>query len=156
MIGGIMGLLVNFVERSTRAAGKAILQVAEHLRKLVEIKTEIRRMLGELVMSMRSVAIFFAPLVASVTAKIQELLFSKTSGVQFFDVSAIAPADFAIVLGTYTVILAALLMNYAVELEFGNDKVVKRMVIAVSLPVALTVFTVGWVVSGLALNALMG
>jgi hypothetical protein len=156
MIKGTMRMLVSFVERSTRAAGRAILHVAEHLRKLVEIKGEIKKLLGELVTSMRSVALFFAPLVVSVTARLQELLFSKAGEGGLFGSMAIPPADFTFVLSVYTVILTALLMNYVVELELGNDRVVKRMVIAVSLPVALAIFTAGWIASGWALGALVG
>lgn len=156
MISGIMDMLVSFVERSTRAAGRAVLQVADHLRRLMEIKAEIKRMLGDIVASMRSVAIFFAPLVASVTAKIQEILSTKATGGQFLGSAGIKPAEFTLVLAVYSLVLTALLMNYAVELELGRDRVVKRTVIAVSLPIALGVFTAGLALAGLALGALVG
>jgi len=155
MISGILRMLVDFMERSTKAAGDAMLQTAEHLRKLGEVRAEMKRMMGEIVSSMRSVALFFAPLIASVTAKMQGVLASKTASSAFLG-SEIPPAAFLIVLGVYILILAVLLTNYVVEIEFGEDRVAKRVAIANALPVALGVFTAGAVIGGQALSSLVG
>jgi len=155
MVGGVLHMIVDFMERSTKAAGEAMLQTAEHLRRLGEVRAEMKRMMGEIVSSMRSVAIFFAPLIASVTARMQGVLASKTASSAFLG-SEISPPAFLIVLGIYTLILAVLLTNYAVEIEFGEDRVAKRMAIASALPVALGVFTAGAILGGQMLTSVVG
>ena len=57
-IQSVIRLLVEVIERSTRAAGAAILRTANHLQELKQVQLDIRRSLGEVVASMRSVALF--------------------------------------------------------------------------------------------------
>lgn len=156
MIRGTMKMLVDLIERSTRAAGEAILQTAEHLRGLKEVEVEIRRSMGEVVTSMRSVALFFAPLVTSVAARMQGLLSSKTASSGFLGSSDVSPPAFLLVLGIYIVLLTAILINYVVEIELGEDGLAKRMAVASALPVALGVFTAGAILGGQMLGALIG
>ncbi|MFN4133797.1 MAG: hypothetical protein ACK4GQ_05470, partial [Candidatus Hadarchaeales archaeon] len=155
-VRGVMEMLVSFVERSTRAAGEAICNIAGHLAKLGSLRAEIKKMFGELITSMKSVAVFFAPFVVAITARLQEVLFLKSSQNGFFSGASFSPPAFSIILCIYAVILAALLMVYAVELELGDDRVVKRMVLAVSLPMAILMFTVAWAVGGWMLAFLIG
>jgi len=156
MIRGTMKMLVDLIERSTRAAGDAILQTAEHLRGLKEVEAEIRRSMGEVVTSMRSVALFFAPLVTSVAARMQGLLSSKTASSGFLGSTEVSPPAFLLVLGIYIVLLTAILINYVVEIELGEDGLARRMAIASALPVALGVFTAGAILGGQMLGALIG
>ncbi len=67
-------MLIDILNRSAQAAGKAILHTADHLEKLKEVETQIRRRLKEIVSSMRSVALFFAPFIASITVQLQQIL----------------------------------------------------------------------------------
>ncbi|MFH1821166.1 MAG: type II secretion system F family protein [Methanobacteriota archaeon] len=156
MIKGTLKLLVDLIERSTRVAGEAILQTAEHLRELKGVEAETRRSMGEVVTSMRSVALFFAPLVTSVAARLQGLLSSKTAVFGFFNSSEISPPAFLLVLGVYIVILTAILINYSVGIELGDDRLAKRVSIASALPVALGVFTAGAILGGQMISSLIG
>lgn len=157
MIHSVLRLLVDVIERSTRAAGAAILRTADHLRELKQVELDIRRSLGEVVTSMRSVALFFAPFIAAIAARMQGLLASKTASVGFLGSSAgISPAAFLFVLGLYVVLLTAILMSYAVEIELGDDPLAKRIAIARALPVALGVFTAGAIIGGQMLAAIIG
>ncbi len=156
MIRGTLKMLVDLIERSTRAAGEAILQTAEHLRELKEVEAEIRRSMGEVVTSMRSVALFFAPLVTSVAARMQGLLSAKTASTGFLGSTGVSPPAFLLVLGIYIVILTAILINYAVGIELGDDKLAKRVAIASALPVALGVFTAGAILGGRMLTSIVG
>ena len=156
MIRGTLKMLVDLIERSTRAAGEAILQTAEHLRELRQVESDIRRSMGEIVTSMRSVALFFAPLVTSIAARMQGVLSSKTAATGFLGSTEVSPPAFLLVLGIYIVLLTAILINYAVEIELGDDRLAKRMAIASALPVALGVFTVGAILGGQMLGALIG
>ncbi len=156
LIRGTLKMLVDLIERSTRAAGEAILQTAEHLRELQGVDSETRRAMAEVVTSMRSVAIFFAPLVTSVAARLQGLLTSKTVAAGFLGTTSISPPAFLLVLGVYIVVLTAILISYAAEIELGDDGLAKRMAVASALPVALGVFTAGAVVGGQMIGALIG
>ena len=156
VIRGTLKMLVDLIERSTRTAGEAILQTAEHLRGLKEVEADIRRSMGEVVTSMRAVALFFAPLVTSVAARMQGLLSSKTVSSGFLGSTEVSPPAFLLVLGIYIVILTVILINYVVEIELGDDRLAKRMAIASALPVALGVFTAGAILGGKMLSALIG
>ncbi|MDI6883763.1 MAG: type II secretion system F family protein [Hadesarchaea archaeon] len=156
MIRGTLKMLVDLIERSTSAAGDAILQTAEHLRELRGVEVEIRRSMGEVVTSMRSVALFFAPLVTSVAARMQGLLSSKTASTGFLGSTEVSPPAFLLVLGIYIVLLTAILINYAVEIELGEDRLAKRVAIASALPVALGVFTAGTILGGQMLSSIVG
>jgi Flp pilus assembly protein TadB len=157
MIHSVLRLLIDVIERSTRVAGAAILRTADHLRELKQVELDIRRSLGEIVTSMRSVALFFAPFIAAIAARMQGLLASKTASVGFLGSgTGVSSAAFLFVLGLYVVLLTAILMSYAVEIELGNDPLAKRAVIARGLPVALGVFTAGAAVGGQMLSAIIG
>jgi len=47
-------------------------------------------------------------------------------------------------------------MSYAVEIELGDDPLAKRVALARALPIALGVFTLGAVVGGQMLTAIIG
>lgn len=146
-IQSVLRLLVEVIERNTQAAGAAILRTADHLHELKQVKLDIRRSLGEVVTSMRSVALFFAPFIAAIAARMQSLLASKTAPVGFWDSgTGVSSPTFLFVLGFYVVLLTATLMSYAVEIEIGDDPLAKRVALAWALPIALGVFTLGSVV----------
>ena len=150
-------MIVDLIERSTRAAGDAILKVANHLRELKGLKQEIRHSMEEITSSMRSVALFFAPLVVSIAAQMQWLLASKTGSVGFLGSGpAVSSAAFLLVLGIYVLLLTVILMCCAVEIELGDDRLVKRVVLAQSLPAALGVFTAGAILGGQLLSVVVG
>jgi len=150
-------MLVDIVERSTKAAGDAILRMSDHLNGLKQVEADIRKSLGEVVTSMRSVALFFAPLIAAVTSRLQGVLSSKPGVVSFLKAGAsTSPAAFLLALGLYVVALVVILISYATEIEFGDDRLSKRVMIARGLPVAVAVFTISALVSGQLLAAIIG
>ncbi|MEM4723603.1 MAG: hypothetical protein QXP01_01160 [Candidatus Hadarchaeum sp.] len=156
MIRGTLKILVDLVERNTRAAGEAILQTAQHLRELKEANEEMKRSMAEVVTSMRSVAIFFAPLIASIAARLQGLLSEKVASLEFFISAEISPPAFLFVLGLYVIILTIILINYVVGIELGEDGLAKRMAIAGALPVSMIVFTAGAILGGQTVAFLLG
>jgi len=157
MIHSVLRLLVDVIERSTQAAGAAILRTADHLRELKQVELDIRRSLAEVVTSMRSVALFFAPFIAAMAARMQGLLASKTASVSFLGSGVgVSSAAFLFVLGFYVMLLSVILMSYAVEIELGDDPLAKRIAIARALPVALGVFTAGAIIGGQMLAAIIG
>lgn len=156
-IRGTLRMLIDLVERSTRAAGNAMLKIADHLRELMHVEIEIRHSLHEVVTSMRSVALFFAPLITSVAARMQGLLVSKAPSAGFLGAgSGVSPTAFLFVLGLYILLLTVILINYSIEIELGDDRIAKRMAIAQALPIAIGVFTVGAIVGGQLLSSIIG
>ncbi len=150
-------MMVNLLGRSTQAAGDAILQMANHLRRLSKVEKQARRSLQEIANSMKSVTLFFAPLIASVTVRLQGLLSDKTANLPFFGAGVQIPfATFLGILGFYVITLTILLTFYVVEIEYGDDRVMKRMNLAKTLPISMFVFTIGYVMGGQVLSIMVG
>ena len=156
IIRGTLQLLVDSLERGNRVAGDVALKTGEHLRELRRVELEVRRSLGEVVSSMRSVALLFAPLVAAVTARLQEVLANEASGVPLLGGGAPIPFEtFLGVMGFYIIALTCILVGYSVELENGDNTIMKKAVLARSLPVAMTVFTFGVIAGGQMMNLMI-
>jgi Flp pilus assembly protein TadB len=150
-------MLVDLIERSTKAAGDAVILISDHLNGLKQVEADIRKSLGEVVTSMRSVALFFAPLIAAVTSRLQGVLSSKPGTVPFLSSSASLPPDaFLLALGLYVVALVVILISYAAEIELGDDRLSKRVMIARGLPVAVAVFTTSVLVSQQLFSSIIG
>jgi len=150
-------MLIDIVERSTKAAGDAVLRMADHLKGLKEVEADIRKSLGEVVTSMRSVALFFAPLIAAVTSRLQGVISSNPGTASFLNAGASpSPDAFLLALGLYVMALVVILISYATEIELGDDQLSKRIMIARGLPMAVAVFTISAIVSGQFLAALIG
>lgn len=150
-------MLVSLLNRSTRVAGEAVLHISEHLKELKEVEKQTRRSLQDVVNSMRSVALFFAPLVASITVQLQQLLLDKTRGMPLLGSSFyISSPTFLGILGFYIITLTILLSLYTVEIEYGDDGLMKRMILSKALPIAMTVFTLGLLIGGQMLSILVG
>jgi len=150
-------MLIDIVGRSTKAAGDAVLRMADHLKGLKQVEADIRKSLGEIVTSMRSVALFFAPLITAVTSRLQEVLSSNPDTTSFLNAGASpSPDAFLLALGLYVMALVVILMSYATEIELGNDHISKRIMIARGLPLAVAVFTISAIASGQLLAAIIG
>lgn len=157
MIRDTLQMLVDIIERSTRAAGDVMLRLADHLQKLKQVEADIQRALGEVVTSMRSVALFFAPLIAAVASRLQGVFVPKVSAVPFLDAgTSISPPAFLLALGVYVIALVIILMSYSVEIELGDDPLSKRAAIARGVPIAVGVFTTSAILSGRLLKLLIG
>ncbi len=149
--------LTDLLSRSVEAAGRAIINVVDQLKELNDVENQIRRDLREITNSMKSVSLFFAPFVASVTVQLQRVLSEKTGSMPFFGGGVnISTPSFMAVLGFYIIVLTILLLSYAVEIEHGDDDLVKRMEIARGLPMAMSVFTLGLLLGQQIFSILVG
>lgn len=150
-------MITDLLNRSTKATGEAVLHISEHMKRLRKVEEQIRRALQEVVSSMKSVALFFGPLVASVTVQLQQLLSEKTSGMPLFGSNVqISSPIFTSVLGFYVIAITILLTSYTVEIEIGNDGLTKKMELSRSLPTAIIVYTFGLLLGGQMLSILIG
>ncbi len=142
-------IMVNFLSHNPKAAGNAVSQIGKHLKKLSKVEKKARRSLQEIANSMKSVTLFFAPLIASITVRLQQLLLNKTQGLPLFGAGVqVSSHIFLGVLGIYIIALTLILTDYIVKIEQGNDEVIRRMNIAKTLPISLTVFTFGFIIGG--------
>ncbi|MFW5933012.1 MAG: type II secretion system F family protein [Candidatus Hadarchaeota archaeon] len=143
-INSTFKILTDLVSKNTQAAGRALLDKADHLRKIRSTKRKLRNSLQEITGSMKSVAFFFAPLVASVTVQLQRVLSKKSVEIPILGSGTkINNGMFLGIMGFYILALTVLISDYIVEIERGNDGLFKRRVMAKAVPTTLTVFTVG-------------
>lgn len=150
-------IMVDLLDRGSRAAGEAILHSARHLKQLKRIERETRRALGEIVNSMKSVSLFFAPFVASFTVQIQRTISERTLGMPVFGSGIQIPnTTFLGILGLYTVVVTVLLSTYTTEIESGDDELTKMVGISQDLPISMTVFTFGLFLGRISLGFLTG
>jgi hypothetical protein len=140
LVGGTLSLLRGLAERSGRAAGEAALHLSSHLRRLREVEREGRREMAELSSSMRSVALFFSPLIASLTCQMYGVLWGRG-----LSAGSPSPALLLLLLGIYTLTFSCLLLSLVSEVEGGGDRTARRALLASGLPLCLLVFTVGTV-----------
>jgi pilus assembly protein TadC len=142
LVKGTLSLLRGLAERSGRAAGEAALRLSSHLRRLKEVERRGRQEMAELSSSMRSVALFFFPLIASLTCQMYAILWGRGTD---FSAGAPSPALLLLLLGMYTLAFSSLLLSLVSEVEEGGDQRVKRDLLASGLPLCLSVFTLGTV-----------
>lgn len=145
-------MVIRLAKRSSEAAGGCIIRIAHHLKRLEEIKQEIKLALQELTSSMRSAALFFAPLVIAITARMHEIIEKHGDG--FLTSTTSGSAGVVAAFGAYSVILSGLLLYFAVGLELGDDRIVKRLAVGIGCIIALAVFTLSWMAGGVLLTFL--
>ncbi|MEM2679289.1 MAG: hypothetical protein QXU01_02580 [Candidatus Hadarchaeales archaeon] len=148
-----MILLVSAAEKGRRSAAGTIIRISNHLRKILELKKEIKDKMSDILTTARALAIFFAPILTAFTARTYEVITSKQNG--FFQAS-FSKISLATVLCVYTLILSVLLVDYSVRLEYGKDAPLRCVNIAIAMLTALIVFTAGWIAGGLFFGFLLG
>lgn len=163
----IMKLLTQSVHRSHEAAGMAIIKIADHLKELQDVETNIRRSLYDVTSTMGSTAIIFAPLIAGVTLALSEVIqkillniskesrnlpdeynigdFMKEAGTGM--TQSVSPDIFLLVVGIYMILLVIILTRFAGGIEYGDDRPQFMYDLGQRLPVSIMVFTVTTIVS---------
>jgi hypothetical protein len=163
----MMKLLTESVHKSHEAAGMAIIKLADHLKELQDVETNIKRSLYDVTSTMRSTAIIFAPLIAGVTLAlsevIQKILLNMSRETSYmpdeYDIGgmmsqagtgmtqSVPPDIFLLVVGIYMVLLVIILTRFAGGIEYGDDRPQFMYGLGQTLPVSILVFTVTTVVS---------
>ncbi len=163
----IMKLLTRSVHRSHEAAGMAIIKLADHLKELQDVETNIKRSLYDVTSTMGSTAVIFAPLIAGVTLALSEVIqkillniskesrnlpdeynigdFMKEAGTGM--TQSISPDIFLLVVGIYMILLVIILTRFAGGIEYGDDKPQFMYDMGQKLPMSIMVFTVTTIVS---------
>lgn len=147
LVKGTLFLLLGLAERSERATGEAALQLSSHLRKLREVERWGRQELAEISSSMRSMALFFSPLIISLTCQMYSVLWKRGMG---FLPSFLPPPLLLFLLGSYQLILTLFLLHLLSEME-GTER---GTLFASGLPLSLSMFTLGTIGGGAFLSFL--
>ena len=155
MVAGSLRALSDLVEMGAEAGGEALLYISELVGRMREAGSEMRRMMGEMVGSMRSVGTVFAPMIAGVTASIFSWL-SGSEALGMFGWAVLSPQVFVLSMGFYAVVLGAVLMWLAAEIEFGESLPPKVMSLASGMPVAALVFTVSFLLGSQFMGRIIG
>ncbi len=162
-----MKLFTESVHKSHEAAGMAIIKLAEHLKELQEVETNIKRSLYDVTSTMRSTAMIFAPLIGGVTLALSEVIqkillnIAKESRLlpEEFNIGSIMkqagtgltqsipPDIFLLVVGIYMVILVIILTRFAGGIEYGGDRPQFMYDLGQMLPMSILVFTVTTMIS---------
>ena len=133
-----MRLVVDAAAKDPIGAGRAIVDLSNHLRELLHLDREVRRELSPIVDAMKSTATFFGPLVLGVTAGMYVLLAKAFAGVLVF---SLPPSTFLAAVAIYLVFTVTGIAYFATGIEHGPDPVEFRFSLGRSLPLALTTFT---------------
>ncbi len=171
----IMRLFTESIHKSHEAAGMAIIKLADHLKELQEVETNIKRSLYDVTSTMRSTAMVFAPFIGGVTLALSEVIqkilinISKESRLlpEEFNIGNImkqagsgmtqnvSPDIFLLVVGIYMIILVTILARFAGGIEYGGDKPQFMFDLGQMLPISIFVFTITTVMARMLFMAMV-
>ena len=162
-----MRLFTESIHKSHEAAGMAIIKLAEHLKELEEVETNIKRSLFDVTSTMRSTAMIFAPLIGGVTLALSEVIQKILQNIEResrllpeeFNIGnimdqagtgmtqSVPPDVFLLVVGIYMVILVIILTRFAGGIEYGGDRPQFMHDLGQMLPISIMVFTITTIVT---------
>jgi Flp pilus assembly protein TadB len=147
-----MKMVVEMVKKDSAAAGQAVVGISHYLKDLRKLDSDIRVQLGSVMDTMRTTAIFFAPLVMGVTAALFTVLSTVTQGIDLggagqlglsVAVKESVPAPiFTLIIGIYLLLTVGIIMFFTSGIRNGPDEVQRRYEMGTALPVAMAVFTI--------------
>ena len=173
LIRSVMQAIVQSSEKGVRVASMSMLTVSRYLKGMHEVKEEINEILGETVSSMRFLALFLAPIVSGVVVTMAVIIMrilsslcgqignlaSETdmTGFSSFVFCAgwgqntgtppISPNAFQLVVGIYMLETIILLSYFINRIEYGDDAIGLRDIIAYTVLISTIVYVASWFVT---------
>jgi hypothetical protein len=172
LIRSIMTTVTESSKKGMYAASDAMITIATYLKGMHSVKEEVEDVLGETIVSMKFLSMFLTPLVAGVTitmavviieilvklgdqlaslststadvgttASIITLPWLKSGGI------AITPVAFQLIVGLYMLEIAVLLSYFLNRIQFGDDAIGMRSVVAKTVLVAVMVYAFSWLIT---------
>lgn len=129
-------LVVDLARKDPQVAGRATLEMSNHLRELRGVEDDMRAALRPTVDAMKATALVFAPLVLGVTGGLHRLL---ADAFATFAPTPLDPTAFQLALGVYVLLTASAIVYFVVRIEAG-DRAMLAISLARTLPVAYAVF----------------
>jgi len=146
-----MRMVVESVRKDNLTAGQTIVGISHYLKDLQKLDFGIRLQLGSIMDTMRTTALFFAPLVMGITAALYVVLSGVTAGLGLggatpglsaaIEQSIPAPV-FTLIIGVYLLLTVTIIMVFTSGIRNGPDRVGRQYEIGTALPAAMAVFTV--------------
>jgi hypothetical protein len=129
-------MIVSLARKNPEAAGRAALEMSEHLRDLLVIEQDLRAELRPTVEAMRATAAVFAPLVLGVTAALYGVLADAFASIASVPMD---PPTFELALGFYLATTILSVLWFAARIE-GRGAAAAGAMIARTLPVGIALF----------------
>jgi Flp pilus assembly protein TadB len=161
-----MMLFVESAHKSHKAAGVAIVKLADHLKELQDVEETIKQSLYDMTSTMRSTAAIFAPLIAGVTIALSEVitkilqniavsierlppnLLPGPAQISPSGLDQSIPSDlFMLAIGIYIILISIILIRFSGTIEYGGDKAQLMCDIGQMLPLSVIMFSISTVVS---------
>lgn len=173
LIKSVMRAIVQSSEKGVRVASMSMLTVSRYLKGMHEVKEEINEILGETVSSMKFLALILAPIVSGVVVTmavvIMRILSSlcgqigelasevETGGFSSFvfcggwgqgtATPPISAGSFQLIVGLYMLETIILLSFFINRIEYGDDAVGLRNIIATIVIFATIMYVASWFIT---------
>ncbi|MEM5814194.1 MAG: hypothetical protein QXD77_00030 [Candidatus Aenigmatarchaeota archaeon] len=172
LIRSIMTTVVEASKKGMFAASDAMVTIATYLKGMHAVKEEVEDVLGETIASMKFLSMFLTPLVAGVTITMAVVIIqiltqlggqlsALTAGTADVGTSAslitlpwlksggiaITPVAFQMIVGLYMLEIAVLLSYFLNRIQFGDDAIGMRSVVAKTVLVAVVIYAFSWLVT---------
>jgi len=136
--------LLALAAREGRPAGRAVVSMADHVDDLQRVEREARRELASVTGTLRNTAAVFGPLVGGATVALADGMAAGSLG------EPLPTAALGLAVGTYVLLLAAILATIATGLERGFDRALVGYRVGLALLAAVGSFLAGFVGAGFA------
>jgi len=148
-IKATMKMVVEIVKKDPVMAGRMIINMSTYLRELEEIEDHIKKELSSVVETMKSTALFFAPIVLGVTCSLYILLSRAFSS---FATLPVDPLVFFLIVGIYLLATVFTIIYFSTGIENGEDRIEFKANLSYGLPIALAVFSLSILVGQVGLR----
>jgi hypothetical protein len=145
LVRSSLRLVVDVTARDPATASRGILETATYLRDLRRLEVEMQESLRSTVESVRTTAVFFAPLVLGITCSLYAMLGDVFSTLGTLPLS---PSTFNAAAAVYLALSFTASTYFANGVERGDDRATLLEAVGRGLPVALGVFVLGLVLGG--------
>ncbi|MBM4250078.1 MAG: hypothetical protein FJ149_11790 [Euryarchaeota archaeon] len=152
-----MRMVVESVRKDNLSAGQTIVGISHYLKDLQKLDAGIRHELGSVMDTMRTTALFFAPLVMGITAALYVILSGVTGGLGAGAGGTNLPVPpgpsipaplFTLITGIYLLATVVIIMAFTSGMRNGPDRVGRRHEMGTALPVAMAVFSLATLAGG--------
>lgn len=141
--------LLPVAAREGAPAGRTIVAMADHVEELQSVERSAREQLANVTDTLRNTASLFGPLVAGATVALADGVASTGNGLAGAPGGEPLPtAELGLAVGSYVLLMAAILTAIAVALERGLDRALIGYRVGVALVVATLTFLVAVVAAG--------
>jgi Flp pilus assembly protein TadB len=154
MIHGALDTIISMSGRSARSIASVIIRLSEHIRNMRAVDTEMKKIIGNVTVSMIIIAVLVGPLIGAVSTSLGYLLAKTLSsggieGSGFnLGIDIMNPEIVKLIIGVYVLETTLVLVVFADDLTHGGDKIIKKYHLGMYLPIAALIFaTASYVMS---------